>query len=215
MWKVGVLLMSFAAAALHSAEVVCVLDFEVRQQFEQMAVRLQASPAHEILFEESRRFPFRRTPVVLSGVIRLLDGRGISIEYPEKRSVLIADQAGVLMRKFSKDGALREKVVEMDASDTIGLLQVLFEFDTDRLAGLFDATWAPRDEGAWVIALTPRVQDPSSLEAVTLSGVGAHLKLIDVDFKGKKRMSIRPVEEHALEGFSAEVRMKYFRNVEG
>jgi len=58
-------------------------------------------------FEEHRYFIFRRTPLVLKGMIRISRERGLSLQYTEPDpSILIADSGGLLLR--DKDGHTRE-----------------------------------------------------------------------------------------------------------
>jgi hypothetical protein len=74
--------------------------------------RLAASKTRQSLFEERRYFPFRSTPVVLKGEIRIAPDRGLSLRYlePDPR-ILIVDAKGLLMR----DDEGRERAAPPDS----------------------------------------------------------------------------------------------------
>src|SRR5512133_2760606 len=70
-------------------------DPQWRALFDQLA----PNKTRQSTFEERRYFPFRKTPVVLQGEIRIVPQRGLSLRYlqPEERVLIIGDK-GLLMR---------------------------------------------------------------------------------------------------------------------
>lgn len=166
--------------------------------------------AREIRFEEKRYFPFRKKPIELKGVLRLWNGVGVSIFYPDKSTLVIADETGVLMRKFSKDGSSLQKDAGIGETDTISLLRAAFEFDRVELERLFKLDW--RESGdEWAIVMAPRDEKSQKIASVTLSGLSARVGKIVLEFAGKRSIEISPLSERQEDAFSAEEQVKYFR----
>ncbi len=169
--------------------------------------------ARKIVFSEQRFFPFRKAPVELQGVLRMWDGRGLSISYPEKRIGIIADEAGVLLRKYSKDEGFRQKSGGASESDSIDLLRAAFAFDVEVLEEAFEMEWA-EDRDGWAITMTPRDPEMGKIERLVISGSEASVKTIEMVFGSDRRIEIHPLEESGLSGFSAEEERLYFRELE-
>ena len=65
----------------------------------ELFAQLGAGKNRQATFEERRYFAFRSAPVVLTGEIRIVPDRGLSLRYLSPRPlVLIADTHGLLMR---------------------------------------------------------------------------------------------------------------------
>ncbi len=98
--------------------------------------KLSASKTRQSQFEERRYFPFRSTPVVLKGEIRIAPERGLSLRYLEPdRRILIVDDKGALMR----DDEGRERAAPSDSraqAVTAALVNVL-RFDLPALQKSF------------------------------------------------------------------------------
>lgn len=180
----------------------------------ELKTSLESSPAREITFEEERAFPFRKKPIILTGILRQWNEAGVSIEYPKKRIVIITDDNGVLMRKYSKKGKLREKAVTMDKSGTMVLFKALFEFDYDVLNELFVLEWM-EEHGLWSIVMSPREEVSDKIEKVTMSGSVGEIENIDLKFVGKKNIEIHVKGDEKKDSFTDEERTKYFRNTDG
>jgi hypothetical protein len=201
---------SWLANVVCSAEPASVPDERVHMKFAELEQHLHDSPNREVVFRELRSSPFRKTPVELEGVIRVSQEGGMSIEYPEKKSLILIDRFGVLMRKYSDDGEIKEKAIGLKDSHTISLLQALIDFNANQINSLFQAEWQAAEDG-WSILLYPRQEEDHKLERVSLLGTGKTMKQIDIDFGGNKSLSIFPLEEMTRDAFSAHERIQYFR----
>lgn len=184
------------------------------ETLEQLQAQANAAPAREVLFSERRFFPFRKEPVELEGVLRMWEGRGLSISYPEKRIGIVADDEGVLMRKYAKDGAFRQKDAGASQAETVELMKAAFAFDVVALQESFDMEWRGESEG-WTIAMTPKEGDRAKIERLTVSGKDATVERIEMSFAGDRRVEIHPKEETVLSGFSDEDEQMYFRHRSG
>ncbi len=186
-------------------------ELSVSAKLLELKTSLESSPAREITFEEERAFPFRKKPIVLTGILRQWNGVGVSIEYPKKRTIIVTDEQGVLMRKFSKKGKLREKVGDVDKSGTMVLFKALFEFDYEVLNELFVLEWI-EENGQWSIAMSPLEEVSEKMEKVTMSGSSGDIEHIDLKFVGKKNIKIYVKGEERKDSFTEDERTKYFRN---
>lgn len=178
----------------------------------ELEAKAGVSPAREIVFREERYFPFRKKPVELEGVLRLWEGVGFSVFYPEKNTLMIADEDGILLRKFSKDGNFLQKIGGMGDSDTIGLLRAAFEFDREALLERFSLDWQEQADG-WQITMLPKSEEEKTIQTLVLAGVESEIVRIDLNFAGKRRIGILPESETFKDSFSAEERTRYFRSV--
>lgn len=202
---------SWLANSVCSAEPTSVPDERVQMKFAELEQHLNDSLHREVVFRELRSSPFRKTSVELEGVIRVSQESGMSIEYPAKKSLILIDRLGVLMRKYSDDGEMKEKAIGLKDSHTISLLQALIDFNANQINSLFQAEWQAADEDGWSILLYPRQGEDHKLERVSLLGTGKTMKQIDIDFGGNKSLSIFPLEEMTRDAFSAQERIQYFR----
>ena len=107
-------------------------------------------------FEERRWFPFRKTPVVLRGEVRIDATRGLSLHYelPQERIVL-ADHRGMLVREDGHESAPPADPRATAANDA--LLHVL-RFEFAPLAATFEL-YGRRDDRAWTLTLVPKAED--------------------------------------------------------
>jgi outer membrane lipoprotein-sorting protein len=139
------------------------------------------APRHnrQSTFEERRYFPFRKTPVILTGEIRIVPDRGLSLRYltPEPR-VLIVDRQGLLMR----DDRGRERAAPADSraqAVTAALVNVI-HFNLPELQKSF-AIHGRREGDAWTLAFVPL--DPAlaaSLSSLIVSGEYMNLRKIEM-----------------------------------
>lgn len=162
------------------------------------------------LFEERRFFPFRKTPVILKGEIRIVPERGLSLRYlePEKR-VLIVDAKGLLTR----DEEGRERAAPSDGraqAITSSLVNVL-RFDLPALQKSF-AVHGRNDGGRWTLAFVPR--DPAladSIGTLIVSGVEGRLERIEMNKSATQRIEILISETKEDVIFTGAVLDHYFR----
>lgn len=155
----------------------------------ELFARLGPNKTRQSTFEERRYFPFRKTPVVLKGEIRIVPELGLSLRYlePEPR-VLIVDGKGLLMR----DDEGRERAAPPDSraqAATSAMVHVL-RFDLDALQRDF-AVHGRREGETWSLAFVPR--DPAFanlLGNLTVSGEGATLRRIEMIKSPTQRIEI-------------------------
>jgi hypothetical protein len=193
------------------SENVDAINPQLQEKLVELEESASASEMREIEFTEKRFFSFRKKPVEVEGVLRLWSDVGVSIAYPKKRTLLIADDLGVLIRKFRKDGSFRQKSFDVNKLDTIRLLKAAFEFDRVELERLFYLEWI-EDKDRWSITMTPRDKDEQKIEVVTMIGRELIIERIDLIFSGKKKIVILPLEERSKSVFSEEEKVRYFRS---
>ncbi|MDQ8186367.1 hypothetical protein [Pelagicoccus sp. SDUM812002] len=201
-----VLSLSLGAVSLVRAEAPAGLE----EKLAELEAQAAEQPARLILFSEFRHFPFRKAPIEMEGKLRIWEGRGLSISYPEKRVGIVADDEGVLMRKYSNSGDFRQKSAGASQSDTIDLMKAAFAFDVVALEEAFDMEWQTGSDG-WSIAMTPKDESEGKFERLTVSGKEVTVGKIEMVFAGERRVEIFPKEEIGLNGFSAEEERLYFR----
>lgn len=172
--------------------------------------KANSSPAREIHFTESRRFPFRKAPVVVEGIIRLWEGHGLSIAYPENKTAIIVDDEGILLRMETKDGKIRERTAETEKSETATLLAAAFGFDPVALERVFNLSYQESSD-QWTLNLSPKDADASKLEGMQMSGIDQTIQSIHIDFGGKRSIEITPEQERALDEFPDSIAKRFFR----
>src|SRR5688572_9986412 len=97
----------------------------------ELFARLSASKTRQSSFEERRYFPFRKTPVVLQGEIRIVPELGLSLRYvqPESR-IMVVDRKGLLMRDDTGD---RPAPTDSRAQAATSALVNVLRFDFEAL----------------------------------------------------------------------------------
>lgn len=171
---------------------------------------LAASKTRQSSFEERRFFPFRKTPVVLLGEIRIVPELGLSLRYlqPEPR-IMIVDRKGLLMR----DDAGQERAAPADSraqAATSALVNVL-RFDLEALKKEFEVH-GRRDGTAWTLAFVPR--DPTFanlLGVLTVSGEQNALLKIEMIKSSTQRIEIRIKDTQEGILFTADTLRRFFR----
>jgi hypothetical protein len=176
----------------------------------ELFARLAPGKARFSLFEERRYLPFRKTPLVLKGEIRIVPDRGLSLRYlePEHR-VMIVDAKGLLMR----DEEGRERAAPSDSraqAITSALVDVL-RFDLPALQKSF-AIHGQREGPAWTLAFVAR--DPAIADmigTVVVSGEEARLGRIEMNKSANQRIEIliSGTQEDVI--FTGAVLDRYFR----
>lgn len=163
----------------------------------------------EAPFEEHRWFPFRRAPVVLSGVVRIDAGRGLSLDYqkPEHRVVIIDDR-GLLVREKGRDTSppADPHVRVIDSA----LLHVL-RFDLAALARDFEL-YGRRDPPEWTLALVPRAPEMRrTLGSIIVGGTHDEVRRIQLRRSAHERVDILVGPPRPEAPFSAADLRRYFR----
>lgn len=161
-------------------------------------------------FEERRYFPFKRTPVVLKGEIRIIPERGLSLRYlsPEPH-VLIVDAKGLLMR--DDEGRDREAPSDSRAQAITSALVDVLRFDLAALEKSFEVHG--RTDGArWTLAFVPREPSLGDLIGVLgVSGEGGRLDEIQLVKSPTQRIDILITNTRDNVIFPGDVIQRFFR----
>ncbi|HTQ29926.1 MAG TPA: outer membrane lipoprotein carrier protein LolA [Opitutaceae bacterium] len=178
--------------------------------WQDLLARLAPGKNRLCAFVERRYFPFRRTPIVLTGEVRIAPDLGLSLHYltPEPR-IVIVDGRGLLIR----DASGREQAVPADgrALAAVDALVDVLRFDLPRLQKNF-AVHGWREAGVWTLALVPRNPSlASSLSAVMISGEQMKLGKIELIESAAQRVEILIGETREGVTFSADELARYFR----
>lgn len=172
--------------------------------------RSNSAPSRIVVFKELRTFPFRSKPIELSGVARISDNFGTSIEYPDKESVIIIDHEGLLLRRFAPQGEIKDRSVKRMEGELAELMTGLFRIDKESIIERFDCE-VSHEGDRWQLALAPRSEKLNSISSVTISGDELHIQSIDIKLKGGRRMEMIVSEEREMEAFAKEDLHRYFR----
>jgi len=160
-------------------------------------------------FTESRHFPFKRDPVVLTGEVRVSAARGLSLHYltPDERTVILDDQ-GVLIR-----GANGQKAPPPDpraAAANQALLHLL-RFDLAGLEPDFEL-YGRREAGEWELTLVPRTETlKHSVGRITAAGAGPTIRRIEIRRTERQAIEIVIAAPRPPAPFTADEVKTYFR----
>lgn len=151
--------------------------------------RLAASKTRQSQFEERRFFPFRTTPVILKGEIRIAPGRGLSLRYlePDQR-ILIVDAKGLLMR--DDEGHDRAAPSDSRAQAVTAALVSVLQFDLPALQKSF-VMYGRHEGNSWMLGFVPR--DPAlanMIGTLLVSGEQTRLDRIEMTKSAKQRIEI-------------------------
>jgi hypothetical protein len=157
--------------------------------WKELFARLAPEKTRRSKFEERRIFPFRTTPIVLTGEIRISPDRGLSISYlGAKPQVVIIDQKGVLMR--DERGQQRTAPADPRADAAQAALFQILRFDLSALAKTF-TIYGRREGEAWYLGFEPRDATVSGLiGSVVVQGVAGRVDRISMVKSEKQRIEI-------------------------
>ncbi len=175
-----------------------------------LLVKIEQRPDASASFEERRFFPFKKTPTLLQGEVRVSTKRGLSLHYvaPEDRTVII-DESGVLLRELTGDTTPPS---DPRASVANTAMLHLLRFDLKALTENFDV-YGERKEAAWTLALVPKVDSiRRTLGQITVSGENAEVRRIELRRSLTQRVEIlvAPPRMPATP-FTSEELKQYFR----
>jgi len=155
----------------------------------ELLAKLSASKTRQSQFEERRYFPFRSTPVMLKGEIRIAPEHGLSLRYLEPdRRILIVDDKGLLMR--DDEGRQRAAPSDSRAQAVTSAMVSVLRFDLAALQKSF-VMYGRRDGSAWMLGFVPR--DPALAEMIGtlfVSGEQTRLDRIEMTKSSKQRIEI-------------------------
>ena len=176
----------------------------------ELLARLAPNQTRQSTFEERRYFPFRKTPVILKGEIRIVPALGLSLRYlePEAR-VMIVDAKGLLMR--DEQGRERAAPSDSRAQEATSALVNILRFDLPALQKSF-ALHGRREGDAWTLAFVPR--DPSlvaSLGTLIVSGEKLRLAKIEMIKSPTQRIEILIGETRENVIFTGDTLTRFFR----
>jgi Outer membrane lipoprotein carrier protein LolA-like len=202
------LLLPFLAAALVLAGRAAPTADPARDPaWQELFARLAPAKNRQVPFTEERYFPFRPKPLVLAGVVRVVPGTGLSLEYrvPESR-IVIVDAQGVLVRER---GGQRAAPADRRAQAATAALGAVLRFDPAELARDFTLR-GDRQGDAWTLTLVPR--DPAlagSLRSIVVSGSQTFLARIELNAGLRIEIILGPALEGAA--FTTADLARYFR----
>jgi hypothetical protein len=159
-------------------------------------------------FEEHRVFPFRKTPVTLTGEVRVSREHGLSLHYlaPEERTVVL-DSRGMLIRERGEDRALPS---DPRANAANAALWHILQFDFAALGTAFDL-YGEREGGTWALALVPREETVRrAIGEIFVTGRDANVREIELRRSPKQYIYIA-IGAPRESGFSPEDLRRYFR----
>lgn len=123
---------------------------------EDLLHRLESAlrPTHmQIPFRETRRYQLRKTDMVFEGTMRLLENRGISIEYREPvHRIFILDSTGLRIRDPESG---EETVAPDEASSIVSIFLDLLALNHERLQSRFAMKLKTESDDGWTLELTP------------------------------------------------------------
>ena len=151
-------------------------------------------------FSEARHFPFRREPVLLTGDVNYLPGRGLLLHYRAPDDRIVALSPGGLLTGSEDDLARRSPPAHMAA------LQAVFELDVDTL----ERSYTIKFEGTvedWILTLD---RPPAPIRAgrrpagdmphtITVRGTGAVIRQIEIVRPGAIRVVVEMEDMQPLE----------------
>jgi hypothetical protein len=159
-------------------------------------------------FEERRHFAFRREPVVLKGIARILGDAGLSLEYtaPEER-IVIVDREGLLVRDRAGN---RPAPGDPRAGAANEALLHILRFDLAALAKTYDL-YGRREEAGWILALVPRDEAiRRAIGDIFVEGEAAAVRRIELRRSARQNVEIR-IDEARDVTFTPEERRLFFR----
>jgi len=175
-----------------------------------LMVRLAPHRTRQSSFEEKRYFPFKKAPVRLTGEIRIIPGRGLSLRYvsPEEQ-IMIVDAQGLLIR--DRDGRERQVPSDRRAQAATAALVNVLRFDLVKLQLEFEVH-GRREGAAWSMAFVPRDPNLATLLGVlAVSGEGDALTRIEMIKSQTQRIAIEVSETREAVLFTGDTIRRFFR----
>jgi hypothetical protein len=164
----------------------------------------------QAVFTEHRYFPFRREPMLLTGVLRISPERGVSLQYmlPEP-DLLIADATGLILR--DPNGRSREISASSREGGAIAALLPIMRFDLPALFPRFIVR-AQRTDSGWRFDFTPRDADAAvSLGSIAVSGSGTDVRHLEFRRSASQRVEIDVGDTRTGAVFTAAELAQFFR----
>lgn len=163
-------------------------------------------------FTELRFLPIRKTPVILTGEMRLSPERGLSLHYlkPEESRIII-DSRGILIRDAG--GRTRDVGSDPRARDATGILLQVLRFDLSVLSHDF-MLYGAQEGIAWKVVLEPRpeaIARDGALGRIIVHGQEDAVLLIELRRSERQRIEIHVGDTRTGVTFTPEELTAYFR----
>jgi outer membrane lipoprotein-sorting protein len=172
--------------------------------------QLQKKGNVESSFTESRTVPFKNTPVVFTGEVRISADHGMSLHYstPEDRTMII-DEHGILLRNAS--GHSRQGPSDPRAAAATTALLDVMRFNFAGLAQHFD-TYAAGDAKLWFFGFEPKDDEIGhALSRIIVTGSNDQVQRIVIRKSARSNIEITIGEAKTNVTFTPEELKRYFR----
>ena len=213
---ISILVLAMAAtAALRAADLpvgpdTLLTDVAKNPAWSSLVVQLAPNKTRQSQFEERRYFPFRKTPVVLKGEIRIIPDRGLSLRYmePDNR-VMIIDSSGLLMR--DEEGHERAAPSDKRAQAITSALVGVLRFDLPALEKSF-VIHGQRDGEKWTLVFVPIEQSlADQIGMLAVSGSAGRIERIEMVKTPTQRIEILISNTRENVIFPGDVLQRFFR----
>ncbi|RKX33946.1 MAG: hypothetical protein DRP71_08695 [Verrucomicrobia bacterium] len=163
------------------------------------------------IFLETRKLPFRKDPIVLTGILRLDAERGLSLCHPDAEGspITVIDSNGMAMRSNQSDWqALPDRRSIRSVHTAIAALLVL---DLRLLSEDFELI-GELDRDNWQIQLSPKPgADTGRLRGLSIAGTPERVNRLGIDLGGNRSIVIKISSEESVPGFGPEEYARFFR----
>ncbi|HWA86282.1 MAG TPA: outer membrane lipoprotein carrier protein LolA [Opitutus sp.] len=172
--------------------------------------QLSAPATRTAHFEERRFFPFRKAPTILTGEIRIVPGRGLSLHYQQPLDyIVIVDARGVLMR--DDHGRERTSPIDPHAQAATSALFHVLQFNLPKLEREF-TLHGLRDHQLWTLGFEPRDSALDNLVgSIVVSGTAGTVSEIRLVKSGHQRIEIDLHDQQSGIAFTPADLARYFR----
>lgn len=177
--------------------------------WQNLAKDLRLQKAVTADFTESRWFPFKKTPAVLKGEVRVSDEHGLSLHYlqPQDQTVVI-DGRGILVRSAAGDSI--PPADPRGGASNSALLDAL-RLDLRSLSDTFDI-YGLRTGAAWTLALVPKTEaQRRTLNRISIEGEGSAVRRIELRHSALQRVEILISPPRSTAPFTPDEFRRFFR----
>lgn len=177
-------------------------------EWRELAASFADRPAIVAEFEETRHFPFRRTPVIVKGTVRVSGEHGLSLQYPgPAERIVIVDRQGMFVREPGGD---RAASADPRAAPVNEALLHILRLDLAALSAAYEVH-GRREGAAWVLALVPRAEAVRrAIGDIFVEGEGAAVRRIELRRSPRQHVAIAIGPARDVTFSAAELR-RFFR----
>jgi hypothetical protein len=204
------LLLFFVLTVAARAELAPIADAARDPVWRGLFSTLSTEKPRQSTFEEHRYFPFHKKPVVLTGELRLLPNRGLSLNYlTPKPYTLVVDLKGLLIR----DAKGHDQVVPDDPHMSAAMAATvnILHFNLPELEKSFELR-GERTGDAWTLMFVPRNEGlANALGTLTVQGEASRVGKIVIAHSPKQRIEILISATREDVAFTDAELARYFR----